>query len=52
MCCMLGGTGQMSTAMIALMGLCVGIGLAVGFSLLAGTFYLVWRFIRAIEKRS
>jgi hypothetical protein len=52
MCCMLDGSGQVSATMIVLMGLCIGIGLAVGFSLLAGTFYLIWRFIRAIETRN
>ncbi len=51
MCCMLGGTGQMSGTMIALMGLCVGIGLAIGCSLLVGTVDLIWRIIRAIEKK-
>lgn len=34
-----------------LMCLGMGIGLAIGLFLLAGTFYLIWRFIRAIEKR-
>jgi hypothetical protein len=29
----------------------LGIGIAIGMVALAGTFYLIWRFIRAIEKR-
>lgn len=36
---------------IAIMGICIGVGIAIGLFLLAGTFYLIWRFIRAIEKR-
>ncbi|MNO00891.1 hypothetical protein D3C81_2208790 [compost metagenome] len=50
MCCILGDAGQISGTMIALMGLCIGIGLAIGFSLLAGSFYLIWRFIRVFER--
>lgn len=34
-----------------IMCLGMGIGIALGLFLLAGTFYLIWRFIRAIEKR-
>lgn len=49
--CMMQMAGQISATMIALMGLCIGIGLSIGFSILAGSFYLIWRFIRAIEKR-
>jgi hypothetical protein len=40
-------TGEMIGTMIAIMGLCVVIGLVIGLSLLTG-----WQFIRAIEKRS
>lgn len=50
--CMVGMTGQMSGSMIAIMGLFIGVGIAIGLSLLAGTFYLIWRFIRILEKRS
>lgn len=49
---MFGTIGKISRTIIAIMGLCVSIGLAIGFSLLTGTFYLIWRCIRAIEKRS
>lgn len=42
---------MMSGSMMAIMALCMGIGLAIGLAALAGTFYLIWRFVRAIEKR-
>lgn len=37
--------------MTVMMGLSIGIGLALGLAALAGTFYLIWRFIRVIEKK-
>jgi len=49
--CMVGMTEKMSGSMIAIMGLSMGVGVAIGLALLAGTFYLIWRFIRALEKR-
>ena len=35
---------------VFLMCLGMGIGFAIGLFLLVGMFYLIWRFIRAIEK--
>jgi len=42
----------MSGGMMLMMALCMGVGLALGLALLAGTFYLIWRLVRAIEKRT
>ena len=42
---------SMDTLSIAIMAICMGIGLAIGLFLIAGTFYLIWRFVRAIERR-
>ncbi|GAX91657.1 hypothetical protein EFBL_3347 [Effusibacillus lacus] len=43
---------QMSPAMMFGVAAFWGLGIAIGLALLAGTFYLIWRFIRAIEKRN
>lgn len=50
--CMMDMTENMNGTMLVLMGLCIGLGIAFGLSMLAGTFYFIWRFIRALEKRS
>ncbi|MCM3443367.1 MULTISPECIES: hypothetical protein [Metabacillus] len=42
---------NMDSSMVAIMALSLGLGLALGLASLVGTFYLIWRFIRAIEKR-
>ncbi len=49
--CMAGMMGNMNGSMLAIMGLSLGFGVAVGLTALAGVFYLIWRFVRAIEKR-
>jgi hypothetical protein len=48
---MFGTIGQMNGTIIVIMDLCVEISLAIGFSLLSGTFLPNWKFIRAMEKR-
>ncbi|MGM0878181.1 MAG: hypothetical protein ACQEWV_26595 [Bacillota bacterium] len=40
---------DMDSSMVAIMAL--SFGLALGLATLVGTFYLIWRFIQAIEKR-
>lgn len=42
---------KMDGSMIAIMGLSLGVGIALGLAVLAGTFYLILRFVRAMEKR-
>ncbi len=49
--CMAGMMGNMNGSMMAIMGLSLGFGVAIGLAALAGVFYLIWRFVRAIEKR-
>lgn len=41
----------MNGSMLAIMGFSLGFGAAVGLATLAGVFYLIWRFVRVIEKR-
>lgn len=48
--CMASMMGNMNGSMIAIMGLSLGFGVAVGLAALAGVFYLIWRFVRTIEK--
>ncbi|MEW9668055.1 PGF-CTERM sorting domain-containing protein [Ammoniphilus sp. 3BR4] len=49
---MVGMMGNMTGSMMAVMGLSLGFGIALGLAALAGTFYLIWRFVRAIETRN
>ncbi|MGM0878426.1 MAG: hypothetical protein ACQEWV_27935 [Bacillota bacterium] len=49
--CMMPMTQNMDGSMIAMMALFMGSGFAIGLVALVGTFYLIWRFIRAFERK-
>lgn len=49
--CMYNTIQNINTSTLIAMALFLGIGIAVGLFLLSGTFYLIWRFIRSIEKK-
>lgn len=49
--CMYDIMQKIDTSTLIAMALSLGIGISIGLFLLAGTFYLIWRFIRAIETK-
>jgi uncharacterized membrane protein YciS (DUF1049 family) len=51
MCMLMGSMNEMSSTMMYAMAAFFGVGLVFGLVLLVGTFYLIWRLVRAFEKR-
>jgi hypothetical protein len=51
MCMSMDSVQEMPSSMMFGMSAFFGVGLALGLAFLAGTFYLLWRLVRALEKR-